>query len=149
MWADRPFHALTGNIAISYTTFIIVFVNWTAEIGKSKSFMIGLLDVPIRESNDLQDELHCYGFLRGDKPSYLNDDMKCVATNTCCSATLRSSQSGKLLVPRRKTSRIGQRSVRVAVPSLWNSMPSHLTTQTLNELFYKNMKTYLFLKCYS
>ena len=123
---------ITGSLRRDHITPVLRDLHW----------------LPIRRRVNFKLVTLVYGCLRGEKPVYLSEDITPVSTNIR-RAGLRSSQRGQLMVPRTKTSRLGQRSFRVAAPAIWNALPQQLSDFTMNpETYRKNLKTFLFSQCY-
>ena len=80
--------------------------------------------------------------LRGETPSYLADDCQLIADSG--RRCLRSADANALTVPRTNT-RLGDRSLSVAGPKVWNSFPATLRQPDV-ELgqFKRLLKTFLF-----
>ena len=57
--------------------------------------------------------------------------------------SLRSSQSNLLCVPSHKLN-FGARSFRVAVPTVWNSLPADIRACTFYGSFIRQLKTFYF-----
>jgi len=63
--------------------------------------------------------------------------------------SLRSSDSGLLVVPRHRLSSMGGRSFSVIAPKLWNSLPRSLCCVNNISEFKSLLKTHLFSECYT
>ena len=65
-------------------------------------------------------------------------------------SNLRAAQRGDVMVPRTKTAALGPRSLRVAAPVIWNSLPTHLHSSTISRRqFRAGLKTHLFQAAYA
>ena len=60
---------------------------------------------------------------------------------------LRSSSRGLLKVPRSNL-KYGDRSFSVCAPTLWNGLPDNLRLAVDLDTFKRDLKTYLFRKCF-
>ena len=58
--------------------------------------------------------------------------------------TLRSSDDLNLVVPKSHYKNYGDRAFVVAVPTLWNKLPSHIKKSKSLVAFKNNLKTHLF-----
>ena len=81
--------------------------------------------------------------LNGKGPSYLRD----LIIETPASRVTRSKN--KLKIPRTKLKTAGDRSFSAAAPSIWNSLPTHITNATSIPQFKILLKTHLFAIAYS
>jgi len=63
-------------------------------------------------------------------------------------SNLRAAQRGDVMVPQSRTTALGPRSLRVAAPVAWNSLPTHLYSSTISRRQFhaglKYLKTHLF-----
>ena len=79
-------------------------------------------------------------------PLYLSNEISLTSANT--HRCLRSSDSGKLTLPRVNTN-AGKTSFHFSAPSLWNSLPSSIRDPSLSYTTFKNrLKTHLFSAAY-
>jgi hypothetical protein len=83
-----------------------------------------------------------YKVLHGGAPSYLGPLARCSARPG--SLRLRSAASDRLQVPQYKLKTIGGRMFPVAAPTVWNSLPSHVTSAPSLSVFRRRLKTFLF-----
>ena len=81
-------------------------------------------------------------------PSYLSDFCLPLSTNST-RMNLRSSESGKLFIPKCKTVYYGDKSFPVAGPRLWNDLPNTVRSSQSVDAFKRNLKTHLFMRSYS
>lgn len=81
--------------------------------------------------------------LRGEAPRYLSDDLVRVA-DVSARRRLRSSATTQLMVPAHRLSTIGSRSFPVAAPTLWNQLPTNVTSASSLPEFHRKLKTHLF-----
>ena len=88
------------------------------------------------------------GLYSRHRPAYFGD--VCAPVSDAPGRTnLRSATRGDLLIPRTRT-KLGERSFRIAAPTVWNSLPYSLKHSTTSrEHFRKELKTYLFRKAYA
>jgi hypothetical protein len=77
-------------------------------------------------------------------PLYLQDLLQ-VSTQ---SRSLRSNDQKLLVCPRSRSRRYGDRSFRVAAPTLWNKLPLNVRLSETVSQFKTNLKTYLFKVAY-
>jgi hypothetical protein len=84
--------------------------------------------------------------LHGMSADYLTEYIRLPAS-TVSGRRLRSTTSGRLLVPRSRTS-VGDRSFAVAGPRVWNSLPASITTAGSLTIFRQHLKTFLFRTAY-
>ena len=88
--------------------------------------------------------LFSYRCLHSMAPKYLSSFIKPVA-EMHSRASLRSSTSGQLLIPSRRTKRFGNRSFGVSAPTAWNSLPKNLHDSSISLSGFKGvLKTHLF-----
>ena len=92
-----------------------------------------------------------YRCLNGEAPAYLAK--YCIPLVNCQnrSARNRSAACGNLVIPRSRTKTYGPRSFRVAGPTNWNALPTNLklSGSCSYPTFKKQLKTFLFIQCYS
>jgi len=74
--------------------------------------------------------------LRGEIPSYLEDDCELIADSG--HHCLRSADANALTVPRTYT-RLADRSVSVAGPKVWNSLPATLRKPNIEFVQFKRL----------
>ena len=82
--------------------------------------------------------------LHSQSASYLSDFLVPYAP----SRNLRSCNQCLLSVPKTNLSSCGDNSFSVCAPKLWNSLPSSPRSASSLDCFKRNLKTYLFSKCY-
>ncbi len=82
--------------------------------------------------------------LHGCAPSYLVE----LITLYRPARSLRSEQECRLIVPKFKTHRFGERAFVNSAPSLWNALPNNIRNLTSVASFKKNLKTHLFREAY-
>ena len=82
--------------------------------------------------------------IHGIGPAYFGDVCAPV-TDAPRRTNLRSATRGDLLIPQTQT-KLGERSFRIAAPTVWNSLPYSLKHATSREHFRKELKTYMFRK---
>jgi hypothetical protein len=87
-----------------------------------------------------------YRSLRGQTPSYLADFVPLSALSG--RASLRSASTHRLQVPRTRLSTIGDRAFPVAGASVWNDLPSDVTSSPSLNIFRSRLKTFLFNRSY-
>ena len=95
--------------------------------------------LPLKERLVFKILLLVFHIVNGTSPSY----NKSLIHNYQPSRTLRSSNSGLLQVPVSRKS-WGERAFAHAGPTLWNSLPQSLKTQTSVTTFKGNLKTHLY-----
>ncbi len=83
-----------------------------------------------------------YKVLHGGAPSYLGPLYRCSGRPS--SICLRSTVSDRLQVPNFRLKTIGGRIFEVAAPTVWNSLPSHVTSAPSLSVFRRRLKTFLF-----
>ena len=81
--------------------------------------------------------------LNGLSPSYITD----ILDRYVPTRPLRSSSRSLLKVPR-SNSKYGDRSFSVCAPTLWNGLPDNLRLALDLDTFKRDVKTYLFRKCF-
>jgi hypothetical protein len=85
-----------------------------------------------------------YRCLHSMAPKYLSSGLQPVAAISS-RASLRSSASGHLVVPRARTKHFGSRSFSFSAPTEWNSLPKNLHDSNISLPKFKSaLKTYLF-----
>ena len=98
--------------------------------------------LPIRYRIMFKIALITFKSLRGDSPTYLTELLD-TATNT------RNTRSRNILKkPRTKLKSAGDRSFSVAAPTVWNSLPPHITSSNSIKVFKKQLKTHYFRIAY-
>jgi len=83
-----------------------------------------------------------YRALHGTAPRYLSNLLRRVADMSSRSR-LRSSSTSRLDV--RPSCRVEDRSFVVTGPSIWNSLPGHITSASSLSVFRRQLKTHLFV----
>ena len=81
--------------------------------------------------------------LRGEVPRYLSDGLVRVA-DVPARRRLRSSATTQLMVPTHRLSTVGSRSFPVAAPTLWNQLPTDVTSALSLSESHRKLKTHLF-----
>ncbi len=101
--------------------------------------------LPLIERVEFKILLLTFKCLNGTAPPYLKELLKPHSTQR----TLRSNQGCLTLsLPKIRTVRYGKRAFGNVAPYLWNSLPSHIKTETSLIRFKKMLKTHLFEKAY-
>jgi len=85
--------------------------------------------------------------LRGEAPQYLSEKLVRVA-DISSRRRLRSSSTSQLMVPRYRLSTVGSRSFSVAGPTIWNRLPTDITSSSCLSEFKRKLKTHLFRLSY-
>jgi len=88
-----------------------------------------------------------YRCLNGLAPSYLANDLQCVAdldTQQC----LRLASTSTLVVPVTRLSTVGDRAFPVAAAHVWNSLPADVTSSPSLSTLKRRLKTELFVRSY-
>ena len=88
-----------------------------------------------------------YKCLNGLAPPYLANELRRVA-DVDSRRRLRSASTTQLIVPRVRRSTVGGRTFPVAAATVWNSLPSRVTSSSSLATFKKTLKTELFTRCY-
>lgn len=100
--------------------------------------------LPVRRRIEYKLAMLMHRAQRGQLPLYLADD--CRLTTTTVGRSLRSSDVPTFAIPRSRTN-FGDRSFRVAGPTVWNSLPAELRARDVSsDQFRKKLKTVLFAK---
>ena len=100
--------------------------------------------LPVKRRIEYKLAMLMHRIQRGQLPPYLADD--CRLTTTSGGRSLRSSDILTFTVPRTRT-KFGDRSFRVAGPTIWNSLPAELRVPDISsEQFRKKLKTTLFVR---
>ena len=106
--------------------------------------MIELDWLPVESRVKYKVLLYVYKVVHGSAPSYLQDMLSvCRPTRA-----LRSASQSLLSVPKARTVTYGDRSFRVAAPTLWNMLPDYLKNAPTERMFKKQLKTHLFKLAY-
>ena len=87
---------------------------------------------------------HC---LNGLAPSYLANDLQCVA-DLDARRSLRSASTSTLVVPVMRLSTVGDCAFPVAAARVWNSLLADVTSSPLLSTFKRQLKTELFVRNY-
>ena len=98
--------------------------------------------LPVRRRIEYKIALITFKSLKGNGPGYLRD----LLDETHAPRQTRSNN--KLKIPRTKLKSAGDRSFSVAAPSIWNTLPAHVTNSNSITSFKKLLKTHLFKKAY-
>ena len=88
-----------------------------------------------------------YRCLNGLAPSYLANDLQCVADLDALRCLLSASTS-TLVVPVMCLSTVGNRAFPVAAARVWNSLPADVTSSPSLSTFKRLLKTELFVQSY-
>ena len=103
--------------------------------------------LPVKQRIDFKLGLLVYKCLHGEAPSYLVEMLEHKSDNPAL-LRLRNTATrrlGKLVVPRSRLKTLRPRSFATTGPSLWNSLPTEVTDETLNISTFKiRLKTFLF-----
>jgi hypothetical protein len=103
--------------------------------------------LPVKQRIDFKLGLLVYKCLHGEAPSYLAEMLEHRSDNPALHRLRNTANRGpgKLVVPRSRLKTLGPRSFATTGPSLWNSLPTEVTDETLNISTFKNrLKTFLF-----
>ena len=87
---------------------------------------------------------HC---LNGLAPSYLANDLQCVA-DLDARWSLRSASTSTLVVPVMRLLTVGDRAFPVAAARMWNSLLADVTSSPSLSTFKRQLKTELFVRSY-
>lgn len=98
--------------------------------------------LPVRFRIEYKIALITFKTLNSNGPSYLRDLLDETPS------TRRTRSNSRLKTPRTKLKSAGDRSFSVAAPTIWNSLPSHITDSSSVTCFKKLLKTHLFRKAY-
>ena len=88
-----------------------------------------------------------YRCLNGLAPSYLANDLQCVA-DLEARMCLRSASTSTLVVPVTRLSTVGDRAFPVAAARVWNSLTADVTSSPSLSTFKRRLKTELFVRSY-
>ena len=103
--------------------------------------------IPVKQRIDFKLGLLVYKCLHGEAPSYLAE-MLDHRSDIPALHRLRNTANrvpGNLVVRRSRLKTFGPQSFATTGPSLWNSLPTEVTDETLNISTFKNrLKTFLF-----
>ena len=148
-------NAILYGVAACHINRLQVVLNAAARLitgaGRREHITPVLRDVlhwlPVPQRITFKIAVLAFDCVRGTGPTYFGD--VCVPlADIPGRANLRSAERGDLRVPSTTTA-IGKRSFRVAAPTVWNSLPSHLRVKTLSrQQFRAGLKTYLFKAAY-
>jgi len=112
---------------------------------KIRAYITHLRDLhwlPVRRRITFKTAVLVYKCLHDMAPQYLQ--AYCEPTSTVGTRRLRSAHSGRLTVPRTRTS-YGDRSFAVQGPRVWNSLPAALRAPDITLTTFRNkLKTFLF-----
>ena len=103
--------------------------------------------LPVKQRIDFKLGLLVYKCLHGEAPSYLAEMLEHRSDNPALHRLRNTAKRGpgKLVVPLSRLKTFGPRSFATTGPSLWNSLPTKVTDETLNISTFKNrLKTFLF-----
>jgi hypothetical protein len=101
--------------------------------------------LPVKFRIDFKILLTTYKALNGLAPQYLSD----LLPRYIPSRSLRSQNSGLLIVPRISKSTKGGRSFSYLAPKLWNSLPNTVREADTLTQFKSRLKTHLFSQAYT
>ena len=99
--------------------------------------------LPVRSRIEYKINLMTFKIIHGFCPDYLSHLISCYVP----SRSLRSSSQNLLNVPRCRTKTFGNRAFSFQSPILWNALPCTIRSQQNIDLFKKQLKSHLFLKC--
>ena len=102
--------------------------------------------LPVQERITFKTAVMTYKCIHGMTADYLAEYIR-PPTSAAADMRLRSASSGRLYVPRSKTT-AGDRSYAVAGPRSWNSLPTSVTSAGSLAVYIKNLKTFLFRTAY-
>ena len=88
-----------------------------------------------------------YRCLNGLAPSYLANDLQCVA-DLDARQSLRSASTSTLVVPVMRLLTVGDRAFPVAAARMWNSLLADVTSSPSLSTFKRRLKTELFVQSY-
>jgi len=104
--------------------------------------LISLHWLRVAERINFKIAIMVYQCLHGQSPTYLQN----FVTATSSRVDLRSStdQQRKLLVPKSRLKTIGDRAFPIAGATVWNNLPSYVTSSPSINIFRSRLKTHLF-----
>ena len=97
--------------------------------------------LPLRSRIIFKILLLVYKSLHGLAPAYLTELIKPYAPES----NLRSRMKNRLIEPRTPLVTFGDRAFYKAGPTLWNKLPTHITSSPTLSSFKQNLKTHLFI----
>ncbi len=100
--------------------------------------------LPVAQCISFKILLFTYKCVNNLAPSYLCDLLQIYKPLR----SLRSADKYLLCVPATNLVTYGDRSFSKAAPILWNNLPLHIRTSSSVDSFKRNLKSYLFTKCY-
>ncbi len=120
---------ITGSRKYDHITPILLSLHW----------------LPIKYRISYKILLLAYKALNGLAPAYLTS----LLSRYNPSRSLRSQNSGLLVVPRIAKSTKGGRAFSYLAPKLWNSLPDNVRGSDTLSLFKSRLKTHLFSKAFT
>jgi hypothetical protein len=134
---DKQLHRLRRiqNHAARITTLTHKYDNITPVL-KSLHWL------PVHLRIDFKILLITYKIVNGSAPSYLED----LISPYVPMRSLRSSEEGRLAVPRSRTVTYGDRAYSINGPRLWNDLPLSVKESPSTPTFKANLKAHLFKK---
>ena len=100
--------------------------------------------LPLRERIIFKIMLLTYRGVNGMAPTYIERMLIPYKPQR----SLRSSESGQLVVPHSRLKGYGDRAFAVVAPTLWNNLPEHIRRAKTLESFKTLIKTELFVKAF-
>ena len=100
--------------------------------------------LPVAKRIDFKVLLYTYKCLNNAAPAYLSELIEPYRPTR----SLRSQERSLLCIPKSKTSTYGNRSFRVAAPTIWNTLPDKIKNSDSIATFKRQLKTYLFSIAY-
>jgi hypothetical protein len=83
----------------------------------------------------------------GEAPEHLSEKLACIA-DISSPRRLRSTSTSQLMVPRYRPPPVGSRSLSVAGPTIWNRLPTDITSSSCLFEFKPKLKTHFFRLSY-
>ena len=111
--------------------------------------LIDLHWLPIKARIEFKICLLTYKALTSDKPKYLRDCLVPYPQATSATVRIRHADDPHRLFESSVNHTIGGRTFRYAAPRLFNDLPLEVKNSSNVAAFKKNLKTYLFGKCYN
>jgi len=136
--------SMNMQITVSYIVTAQLKNIWNDETGIKESgsiwarFSVIFIGYQLRQRTVFRTAVLAYKCQHGMAPEYLQ--VYCQPTSTVACRRLRSVDSGRLAVPRTRTS-YGECSFAVQGPRSWNSLPAELRR---SDMFRHKLKTFLF-----
>ena len=103
--------------------------------------------LPVPQQIQFKIAISAFDCVRQHRPVYFSNI--CIPlTGISGRANLRSAERHDMLVPSTRT-QLGRRSFHVAAPTVWNALPPHLRSSSINRgQFRAELKTHLFTQAY-